>query len=254
MADWSVMVAVHRVAGALLLPPLINLLPIVAGAMVIQRWRRLGRALIACGLVLSYLLSTPQMAMWLAQGLEPYPVIQARDLAGVDAIVVLSGGKRPAAEYGDMEPNGMTLARLRYGAYLAKASHKPLLVTGGAPLGGEAEGKVMARALQRDFGVRARWVEDRSNTTLENALFSADILKGDGVRRIALLSHGWHLARAVPFFERTGLQVLPAPMSLVRYEGPGWYQWLPSGAALSDCYDLLREYVGLLFYRATDKV
>ncbi|MEO9383954.1 YdcF family protein [Chromobacterium phragmitis] len=245
----SLTVVSHALLGALLLPPLLNLLPIVAGAAVIRRWPRAGRLLLAFGVTLTYLLSIPQTAIWLAQGVERYPTIRPADLSSVDAIVVLGGGKRQASEYEAIVPGDDSLARLRYGAYLARHSHKPLLVTGGAPLGGVPEGEVMARTLQQDYGLTARWVESRSSTTLENAQLSAPMLKAAGATRIALVSQGWHLARAVPFFQRQGLQVLPAPTGLIRYEGPAFMRYVPSGGAMRNCHVLLREYIGLLYYR-----
>ncbi|WP_047244345.1 YdcF family protein [Chromobacterium subtsugae] len=246
---YSVTVLAHRLLGALLLPPILNLLPIIAGGMLIRRWPHAGRLLLASGVALTYFLSIPQTAIWLAHGLERYPVIDAAQLADVDAIVVLGGGKRPAEEFGGNAPGSDTLTRLRYGAYLARASGKPLLVTGGAPSGGEAEGAVMARALREDYGLKPRWVELRSNTTLENAQLSAPMLQAAGVKRIALVSQGWHLARAVPFFQRQGLQVLPAPTGLIRYDGAAAFLYIPSGNAMAECRTLLSERLGLLFYR-----
>ncbi|OHX14358.1 YdcF family protein [Chromobacterium sphagni] len=246
---FSLTVLWHRLLGALLLPPLLNLLPIVLGAVLVRRWQRMGRLLLAFGVVLTYLLSIPQTAIWLARDLERYPVIRTADLQAVDAIVVLAGGKRPAAEYGGNAPGSDTLVRLRYGAYLARNSGKPVLVTGGSPVGGESEGAVMASAMRDDYGIRPRWVESRSNTTLENAQFSAQMLKAAGVRRIALVSQGWHLARAVPFFEQQGLQVLPAPTSLIRYDGEGVFLYIPASGAMAECRTLLSERLSRLFYR-----
>ncbi|WP_199155381.1 YdcF family protein [Chromobacterium sp. ASV23] len=245
---YSLTVLWHQLLGALLLPPLIYLLPIVLGALLLRRCLRWGSGLLALGVVLGYLLSIPQTAMWLASHVERYPVASAAQLQAVEAIVVLGGGKKPAPEYGRNEPSADTLARLRYGAYLARQTGKPLLVTGGAPLGGEPEGEVMARTLREDYGLTPRWVERRSNTTLENAQFSAALLRRDHIQRIALVSQGWHLARAVPFFERQGLSVLPAPTALIRYDGGGVFWWIPSGRAQQECHSLLREYLGQLFY------
>ncbi|AUH52028.1 hypothetical protein CXB49_14980 [Chromobacterium sp. ATCC 53434] len=245
----SLMVLAHRLLGALLLPPILNLLPIVAGAMLVRRWQHAGRLLLAFGVALTYLLSIPQTAMWLAQGVERYPALRPADLATVDAIVVLGGGKREAPEFDGNAPGADTLVRLRYGAYLARHSGKPLLVTGGAPMGGEPEAEVMARVLRQDYGLHARWLESRSNTTLENARLSAAMLKADGATRIALVSQGWHLARAVPFFRHQGLQVLPAPTAFIRYDGPAAARYIPSGSAMAECHTLLRESLGMLYYR-----
>ncbi|WP_233201138.1 YdcF family protein [Chromobacterium alticapitis] len=239
----------HQLLGSILLAPLLYLLPIALGGLLLRRMPRLGGVLLTAGVALGYLLSIPFTAIWLAGQLERYPAIDAAQARQVQAIVVLGGGKKPAPEYGRDEPSADTLARLRYGAYLAKHSGKPLLVSGGAPLGGEAEAEVMARALSEDYGLAPRWVESRSNTTLENAKFSAELLRQAGISRIALVSQGWHLARAVPFFERQGLSVLPAPTGFIRYSGGGVFWWIPNGRSMQECHSLLREYLGSLYYR-----
>lgn len=239
----------HLLLGSLLLPPLNLLLLMLLGLGLRRAWPRLGCVLLVLGMAGLYGLSTPMMAMWLHQGLERYPPISAEALSGAEAIVVLSGGKKPAPEYGGLEPGADSLARLRYGARLARQSGKPLLLSGGAPLGGEAEAAVMARVLRQDYGIEPRWVETRSNTTLENARYSAAILQAAGVKRIALVSQGWHLRRALPMFQRQGLAVSAAPTGFVRYDGGGIAWYLPSGRAMQESHSALREWLGILFYR-----
>lgn len=239
----------HLLLGSLLLPPLNLLLMMLFGLGLRRRWPRLGGLLLALGMAGLYALSTPMLAMWLNRGLEVYPALDAGQLARVDAIVVLSGGKKPAPEYGGMEPGADSLARLRYGARLARESGKPLLLSGGAPQGGEAEAAVMARVLRQDYGLSPRWVETRSDTTLENARYAAAMLRADGVERIALVSQGWHLRRALPMFQRQGLEVSAAPTGFIRYDGGGIAWYLPSGRAMQESHSALREWLGILFYR-----
>ncbi|HJV07411.1 MAG TPA: YdcF family protein [Chromobacteriaceae bacterium] len=246
-------VLIHQLFGALLLPPLNYLLLALCGIGLGRWYRRLGLSLLLMALLLGYLLSIPRTAMWLNGYLERYPVVDVTRLRDYQAIVVLGGGKKPAPEYGQNEPSADTLTRLRYAVRLSRLSGKPLLVTGGAPLGGEAEGLVMARMLAEDYGIKPRWVETRSNTTLQNASYSAALLRASGVRRIVLVSQGWHLARAVPFFREAGLQVLPAPTGWVRYEDGGLLWYVPSGRAMQECHAALRELVGQGFYALQGK-
>ena len=245
----STQVLVHLVLGSLLLPPLNMLLMMSLGLWLRRRWRRLGACLLILGMAGLYALSTPITAMWLNRGLERYPVISAEQLNRVEAIVVLSGGKKPAPEYGGMEPGADSLARLRYAARLARQSGKPILLTGGAPMGGEAEAEVMARVLREEYGIAPRWVEARSNTTLENARYSAGLLHAAGIKRVALVSQGWHLRRALPFFQRQALDVTAAPTAFIRYDGGGVAWFLPSGRSMQECHAALREWLGILFYR-----
>lgn len=249
MQGASMMVFWHQLLGALLLPPMLSMMLAAAGWMLLRKKPRMGGLALLGGLLSMYLLSIPQTAVWLAGQAERYPPLPLSALARVDAIVVLGGGKKPAPEYGRNEPSADTLGRLRYAAFLARASGKPVLVTGGAPLGGEAEGPIMARTLREDYGIAPRWVEAGSNTTLENAALSAPLLREAGVKRIALVSQNWHLSRAAPFFSRQGFEVLPAPTGFIRYDGGGAFWWIPSGRAMQECHSLLRERLGSLFYR-----
>ncbi|KZE27270.1 YdcF family protein [Crenobacter luteus] len=247
----SPLVLANQLAGALFLPPLLWGWPLL-GAWLARRLRcpRLSRLCVGVAILGLYLSSTPRAAMWLAEGLERDPPVSREALASVDAIVVLGGGKRDAPEYGAETVNLDTLSRLRYAAWLAGLSGKPLLVTGGAPRGGEPEAELMAGALESEFGRRVRWRESASRTTAENARFSATILRGAGVRRIALVSQAWHLRRAAGAFRVEGLEVVPAPTGFIRYEGPAALWWLPQGRAMQEVHSLAREYLGMLYYTA----
>ena len=76
---------------------------------------------------------------------------------------------------------------------------------------GRADAEAMKEAIEGYFGGRVQWVESASRDTAENAAYSAAILKAAGITRVALVSHAWHLRRAVPLFERQGLDVMAAP-------------------------------------------
>jgi uncharacterized SAM-binding protein YcdF (DUF218 family) len=244
-------VLVHQLVGAFFLPPVLFFWLFLFGWFARRRGRAaLGRLLMLGGVLLLYLFSTPQMALWLNTPLEPARPISADELRNIDAIVVLGGGKRPAPEFRGETLTLDSLSRLRYGAWLARASGKPLLVTGGAPLGGEPEAEIMRRMLSSDYGLVPKWVEPASNTTLENAKLSAPLLHAAGVHSIALVSQAWHLRRAAGFFREQGFAVYAAPTGFIRYDGPRWAWWLPQGRAMQECHGALREDVGLLFYAA----
>jgi len=241
-ATFSPIVLFHQAAGAFLLPPLCFIWLALIGVALKRR------SLILLALFFSYLLATPKMALWLTQPLEPPALSVNASLPQVDAIVVLGGGSHWAPEYASEQLDTESLVRLQYASILARRSGKPLLVTGGAPLGGEAEGLLMARALQSEYGVSVRWVELKSNTTAENAQYAAALLKPAGVKRIALVSSAWHLRRAVQDFTRQGLIVTPAPTGFVRYQGPEWALYLPKARAMQQTSTALREWLALAAY------
>ncbi|MGL6071412.1 YdcF family protein [Craterilacuibacter sp.] len=238
----------NQIFGALLLPPVNFLLLAGLGYGLLRRKRRLGIALMLISALLAYAFSTPRMAIALNSALENAQVAKASDVAKTEAIVVLGGGKKPAPEYGENILTGDSSARLRYAVVLHKASGVPLLLTGGAPLGGEPEAWVMQRTLWRDYGLKPYWVESESANTAANARLSAAMLRLDGIKSITLVTQAWHLRRAVPLFEAEGLTVLPAPTGFTRYDGSGIVWYLPSGRAMQETHQALREWVGMAYH------
>lgn len=241
---------VTNLIAALLLPPL-NLLVLIGwGAWLLRsrRRQRLGRALIVLSGAGLWLLSTPYLAGLMLDALKPPPRPILGDQA--EAIVILGGGAyRDNLEYGGDTVGRLTLERVRYGAWLARETAKPVLVTGGAPDGGVPEGQLMRTVLEREFGIPVRWVEDRSDNTRDNALRSAELLQTAGVKRIFLVTHAWHLKRAIPEFERTGLVVIPAGIGYAAPSRPGALDFVPSARGLLDSYFAMHEGIGLIWYR-----
>jgi uncharacterized SAM-binding protein YcdF (DUF218 family) len=165
----------------------------------------------------------------------------------VQAIVILGGGMRNGArEYASQnDPSWGALARLRYGAQLARAFALPILVTGGTLPGmAGSEAAAMASALERDFAVRVRWIEDQSLDTADNARLTAAMLKTANINRIYLVTHANHMPRAVALFSAQGLKVVPAPMGFVGTSGLSIEQFVPNVAVLLRFYDTLHEWIG----------
>ncbi|MCC6657479.1 MAG: YdcF family protein, partial [Rhodocyclaceae bacterium] len=151
--------------------------------------------------------------------IEDVPPLDRARAKDAQAIVVLGFGSYFAApEYGGDTVGSGSLLRLRYAARLQRETGLPLLVTGGAPLGGVAEGRSMQAALEREFGVKVRWVEDASADTRGNARLSAPLLREAGVKRVLLVTHAWHMRRALAEFSAAGLEAIPAPTG---YESTG---------------------------------
>lgn len=240
----------RQLVTEILLPPTSLLLLALLGVWIMRtRHRRMqegGFLLAILSVVSLLLLNTPLVSRALVTPLEPYPPINSAQLQRVQAIVILGGGTYYAApEYGGDTVGRATLERIRYGAYLARQTGLPLLVTGGAPHGGRPEADLMAEALEKEFSVNVRWVESKSRNTAENAALSAPLLKEDGVNRIALLSHGLHLPRAIPLFEKEGLEVVPAPTGFSTQSPSLLANLLPGGLGRSSA--ALHEYLGMLF-------
>ena len=108
----------------------------------------------------------------------------------------------------------------------------------------------MADTLQQDFAVSARWLEERSRTTWENALLSAEILQARGINSVVLVTDAWHMRRSRWSFEQAGLQVIPAPQGFYSMAaGKPLGGWLPESRAFWQNSQLLNELLGLWLYR-----
>jgi uncharacterized SAM-binding protein YcdF (DUF218 family) len=238
---------------ALLLPPGCFVFLFILGGLVGQRWSRLGWGLLALAGTALYLLSTAYVSRSLSAAVEAPPAALDLDaLRGAPntAIVVLSGDLRwDAAEYGGDTVGAVTLERMRYAARLQRATRLPMLASGGVLRARAPLAQAMKDGFERDFNVPVRWTETRSETTWENALFSAEMLKKDGITRIVLVTHAIHMPRALMAFRGTGLEVIPAA-TLHTYPIPLTLESLvPRIVSLDRSYDALHEAVGLLWYR-----
>jgi uncharacterized SAM-binding protein YcdF (DUF218 family) len=239
-----------KLLSALALPPFSLIALALLGLWLSRKHARSGRAIAALALLALLALSLPPVSDALMRSLEIQPPISAQRLARAQAIVILGGGTYPdAPEYGGDTVSGASLERVRYGAFLQKRSKLPILVTGGAPYGGRPEGELMKEAIEREFQGQVKWVEAASRDTAENALYSAAMLKPAGVSRIALVSNGWHLPRAIELFKRQGFEVLAAPTGFTTDSPSLFAQALPSAGALMDSSTALHEWLGLFVQR-----
>ena len=247
MSAW---LATNLIAAALL-PPLLLVLLLTAGLIFHRRHRRLSMSLILLSTVALYSLSTPWVSGLLLKSLEISTPINADAFKKADAIVILGGGRRiDAGEYGGDTLNGISLERLRYAAHLHRSSGLPLLVTGGKPGGGTlAEGRIMQHVLRSEYGLPTRWVEDAALTTWDNARLSSRQLKSSQVQRIILVTHAWHLRRAVPLFETQGLSVIPAGIQFSSIRLDSVLDVLPTPAGLRDSTFALHEWLGIVWYK-----
>lgn len=249
------MFLLKKLLTALILPPTGPVLIALLGLWLMRarsrRWQLGGLWLASLSLIGLLALSLPIVGNALMAPLEPHPPITLAQLQRVQAIVILGGGSYYGApEYGGDTVGYATLERLRYGARLARESGLPVLVTGGVPFGGRPEGELMRESLENDFGQKVRWVEAASRDTAENASLSAPMLKTAGITRIALVSHGWHLPRAIPLFEKQGLEVTAAPTAFSTQSPSAIAALLPGG--LGQSRQALNEYLGQLYNRLKD--
>ena len=238
--------------AAFLLPPLSLLLAFALGILLFHRRRRFAKPLLLIVFGLLWIASTPYFAEGALHLLEARTAALDSQRQQADAVVILGGGTYfHAPEYAGQDTVGeQTLMRLRYGAKLQRETGKPILVTGGKPLGNHLpEAQQMRAVLEQDFRVPVRWTEEASDNTFENAHHSFRMLQAQGVRRIYLVTHAWHMPRAADVFRRAGFEVVEAPTAFTTRYQTDVLALLPRAEALRDSKIFMHEVIGLVWYR-----
>ncbi len=240
----------------LVLPPAGPLILALIGAWLAQRasalaTRRIGFGLLTVSLAGLWLLATPAVAEHLERAAERCPPLDLTQPVQAQAVVILGGGefRKWAPEYGAPAAGVGLLERLSYGAYVARRTRLPVLVSGTAH-----EVLAMRVTLERDFGVEVRWAEAQSRDTFQNAQFSARLLHPEHVTRIVLVTSAAHEWRAVQEFTSAGFEVVPAPAGAWAAQSVDLIHYLPSAGGLEHSSDALYELLGDLarrFFAAT---
>lgn len=225
----------------LILPPACLLLLGFLGVLLARRHRGLGTALATLALAGLWLLATPVVADGLERMAERYPALDLSRPVAAQAIVILGGGGyRPyAAEYRGPAPEYAMYERLAYGAYVARHTGLPVLVTGNG-----MEAITMQLSLSRDFGIQTRWVDDAAKDTYDNAHDCARILRAAGITRIVLVTSDTHLWRAAHEFEAAGLSIIPGPTGIWAPREIDAMRFVPTATGLLRSYVAVYELVG----------
>ena len=209
------MVYFLKFGASWLLPPGIFIVALFALAW--YAWKRRGERRIAALLFaltfVFYLLCTSVVAErtlgWLEQAYLP-----PAEPAG-DVIIMLGGGAMPDSP--DVDGVGALCAspanRLLTAVRLQRKLGVPIPLSGGQvyeDTGAEAK---IARRILIDLGVPESkiLVETRSINTTQNARYSAEILRAQGLTQPILVTSAFHMKRAVLNFKKQGIDVVPYP-------------------------------------------
>ena len=253
-------VFLSKIIGTLVHP--LNLaiyLLMFAGILALLRFRRTATVSIVFALAWLTFWSTPFTAEPIYSRWEQqHPPTLPETTPKADWIVILGGGMRGAYRPLRLQADLADASdRVRAGAQLFHAGVAPnVLVTGGS-LPWHALGASESEAMQEfllDLGVpkTAITLEDRSQTTFENAQLSGPILKSHQANRAILVTSAFHMTRSLAVFEKivphvqwipysTDIKVVPRQRSLI--------QFLPDTQTLIQSQQYLRERVGHWVYK-----
>ncbi len=238
----------------LLVPPLNCLVAACAGAVLCRR--RVGRRLLGLGLGGLVLLSVPMVSGWLIASLEGGLPVRADTHDPPGAVVILSGDQVELAQdlgqadgLDGYEVGRLTLEREVAGARAARATGLPVLVSGGVIRpGAPSLAALMARSLHDDFGVTPRWLEAGSQDTWENAADSATVLRTAGIGTVYVVTHAWHMRRALIAFRAAGLHAVAFPVDAARAPRLELRSFVPRIAAWQESFWALHEWIGCAWY------
>ena len=276
MNTWTWSWAIRNFVAELLIPPGIWIFIALSALLLLNRKKVLQKGVVMSCLALIWITSTTAFANWLVEVSDhlmhwPKPVdisqittknlTKAQQIDPPQAIVILGGGKRRGAlelpEYNFSDVSKETMERLRVGAKLAKQTGLPVLLTGGSPdaISNEdlSEATVMAMVLKNELGIKAKWLEEKSHTTQENAKLATEILKKEGINKVYLVTHFWHLPRAQRAFEKVGIQVTPIAHA---YQDKNQFQinqltpvdFFPSTSGILRVRQIWHELIGQIWY------
>lgn len=276
MNTWTWSWAIRNFVAELLMPPSIWIFVALLAIFLLNRKKVLQKGVVMTCLLLIWITSTTAFANWFVQVTDhlmqwPKPVdiskitsqnlTKAQQIGLPQAIVILGGGKRHGAlelpEYSYSDVSKETMERLRVGAKLAKQTGLPVLLTGGSPDATSnedlSEAAVMAMVMKSELGTKATWLEEKSNTTQENAQLTAEILKKEGINKVYLVTHFWHMPRSQRIFEKEGIQTTPIAHA---YQDKNQFEidqltpvdFFPSTSGVSRARQIWHELTGLVWY------
>jgi uncharacterized SAM-binding protein YcdF (DUF218 family) len=228
---------------------------LTVSGLLLARKRRAGRWLAVAGLMLLLLWCWQPAAILFAGTLERRYPQETLPRKNVEAIVVLSSGfYAPNPPRPFTVPGFRTYLRCRYAAWLYQNGWELPVVVSGGRSGGRILAEIMRDTLVKE-GVPSNriWLESESQSTMENAQYTARMLHARNIRRIALVTEALHMPRAERVFRGQGLEVDPSPCCYRGAFSGQLSDWLPGAAAMELNDNTFHEWAGLLWYAVSGR-
>ena len=243
------MIYILKVGASIVLPPgIFFVIFFVISAYCIHIQQKKLAAVIAGVTLVFYLLSTGFVAEhlmgWLESAYDP-PV--SLETEGADGIIMLGGGAY--SDTPDVDGTGTLCAspasRLLTAVRLQRQLGVPILLSGGQVYEDTgAEAKIAKRVLM-SLGVPEEKIltETKSINTSQNARFSAEILRENGLSHPILVTSAFHMKRSVLNFQKQGVAVEPFPTDYLVAHHPVFHytKLRPQTEALLDNVTVLQE-------------
>lgn len=237
---------------------LCGLILLLAAREVLWRRSRRNTLLGVAALLAFFLWAWPPSTALFAYSLERWYPVTRLPAGDADAIVVLGANAYPTdASQPEALPGFSTFLRCQHAAWLYRNwKAVPVVASGGVGSSGLVIADVMRRTLL-EAGVPDSmiWAERTSRSTYENAAFTARILQAKRIRRIALVTEGYHMLRSDLCFRKQGIDVVPAGCAYRYLQFTGqWKEFFPSAQMMGFNEESLHEWAGLGWYRLSGKI
>lgn len=251
------MFVLKKLMTAFCVPPgiFVLILLLFAWRLKVRRQNRFALGMVVTALII-WGISTAPVSRTILSSLEKGLSIPENPRG--DVIILLGGGindKVPDLS-GRGAPTGASLPRVVAAARLHKRLGIPIIVSGGPVFAGRtAEAVVLGRFLT-DLGVPPDKVllEDRSRDTVENALFTRNILNKYHFHTPLLITSAYHMLRSVVIFRNAGIEVIAVPTHFMTGgDAPiVWFDWLPDAGFMGGMALAMKEKLGMFVYRLTN--
>ena len=226
---------------------------------LIRRNTRLGRRLLAAGVVMAVFFTNPLVLNLVTRAWEVDPVLFTAIDVPFDVGIVLGGFSRVVERFPDRLHLNEHPNRFIHAIELYKAGKiRKILVTGGsaALVGEKRNDSEMVRQFLVKSGIPPLdiLVEARSRNTHENAVLSAELLAETmpGARCL-LITSAFHMRRAAGCFRKEGIQATPFATDLSEDAIDTWTPdavIVPKARGFEQWGMLVKEWVGMAVYKA----
>jgi len=234
------------------LPSNIVLLFFLVGLSLIRVKKRKWSVIFFSVAMITYIIfATGPLSFWLLKGLEyQYPPLDsAKNYEDATTVVIL-------AAHAENDTNISLSSRVNdAGAFrlietvgiINKIQHPKIWITGS-----EEIPELMKEVLVQ-MGVASDqiFIENQSRDTFESALNLKDWLKGD---LFFLVTSAGHMPRAMGVFKKQKLTPIPAPTHFLSRKNYLAISYLPSPLHLYYSDLAVHEYLGILWYKMTDRI
>jgi uncharacterized SAM-binding protein YcdF (DUF218 family) len=244
----STIYIVSKLFTYLVLPPGIFILLLLLASFYAKKFK----FIFLLGAFGFYALSNSFVSDILLTPLEtPYNVTLDKTLKA-DAVIVLAGGS--VAGSANLPLANDAYKRVVWGLMIAKQTNLPLYFSGAglykkyteADAFNDSVNEIKTNLQVEDISLH---VENRSLDTYQNAKFSKELFKEQGIENptIFLVTSAYHMKRSVKLYKNFGFNVIPAATGFrISNKPKNNWDYLPNMGAFQKSYVALHEYAGLL--------